>query len=296
MSAEQNNQRFQLENVFNVKGRVALVTGGGSGIGLMATQALAVNGATVYITGRTGEKLDRVTELYGKNIPGQIIPLTSDVTSKDSIAQLVKEIESKEKALHILINNAGISSNPGNTDAEDPKQLQQELFQDSISTFAEWESVYRTNVTQAFFTTAAFLPLLQKGTDLDHGWSSTVINITSISGIVKTSQHHFAYNASKAAAIHLSTMLAHEIASSGLKIRVNNIAPGVFPSEMTAKSSDENQKSALPKEKYEQKVPANRPGKDEDMAGAVLFAAANQYLNGQTVVVDGGYVLAAGTV
>lgn len=296
MSAEQNNQRFQLENVFNVKGRIALVTGGGSGIGLMATQALAVNGAKVYITGRTGEKLDRVTELYGKNIPGQIIPLTSDVTSKDSIAQLVKEIESKEKALHILVNNAGISSNPGNTDAEDPKQLQQELFQDSISTFAEWESVYRTNVTQAFFTTAAFLPLLQKGTDLDHGWSSTVINITSISGIVKTSQHHFAYNASKAAAIHLSTMLAHEIASSGLKIRVNNIAPGVFPSEMTAKSSDENQKSALPKEKYEQKVPANRPGKDEDMAGAVLFVAANQYLNGQTVVVDGGYVLAAGTV
>lgn len=296
MSAEQNNQRFQLENVFNVKGRIALVTGGGSGIGLMATQALAVNGAKVYITGRTGEKLDRVTELYGKNIPGQIIPLTSDVTSKDSIAQLVKEIESKEKALHILINNAGISSNPGNTDAEDPKQLQQELFQDSISTFAEWESVYRTNVTQAFFTTAAFLPLLQKGTDLDHGWSSTVINITSISGIVKTSQHHFAYNASKAAAIHLSTMLAHEIASSGLKIRVNNIAPGVFPSEMTAKSSDENQKSALPKEKYEQKVPANRPGKNEDMAGAVLFVAANQYLNGQTVVVDGGYVLAAGTV
>merc|ERR1712187_1003042 len=168
MSAEQNNQRFQLENVFNVKGRVALVTGGGSGIGLMATQALAVNGAKVYITGWTGEKLDRVVELYGKNIPGQIVPLPSDVTSKDSITQLLKEIESKEKALHILINNAGISSSPGNTDAEDPKQLQQELFQDSISTFDEWESVYRTNVTQAFFTTAAFLPLLQKGTDLAH--------------------------------------------------------------------------------------------------------------------------------
>ncbi|EYE93379.1 SDR family NAD(P)-dependent oxidoreductase [Aspergillus ruber CBS 135680] len=294
--AEHSNQRFQLENVFNVKGRVALVTGGGSGIGLMATQALAVNGAKVYITGRTGEKLDRVTELYGKNISGQIIPLTSDVTSKDSIAKLAKEIESKEKALHILINNAGISSTPGNTDAEDPNQLQQELFHDSISTFDEWESVYRTNVTQAFFTTAAFLPLLQKGTDLDHGWSSTVINITSISGIIKSSQHHFAYNASKAAAIHVSKMLAHEIASSGLKIRVNNIAPGVFPSEMTAKSSDEKQKSELPKEKYEQKVPANRPGKDEDMAGAVLFTAANQYLNGQTVVVDGGYVLATGTV
>lgn len=275
---------------------VALVTGGGSGIGLMATQALAVNGAKVYITGRTGEKLDRVTELYGKNIPGQIIPITSDMTSKDSIQELVKEIESKETALHILINNAGISSSTANTEADDPKKLQQELFQHSSSTFDEWEQVFRTNVTQLFFTTTAFLPLLQKGTDLDHGWSSTVINISSISGIVKTAQHHFAYNTSKAASVHLSKMLAHEVTSSGLKIRINNIAPGVFPSEMTAQSSDEKQKSALPKEKYEQKVPAGRPGKEEDMAGAILFAAANQYLNGQTVVVDGGYVLAAGTV
>lgn len=91
-------------------------------------------------------------------------------------------------------------------------------------------------------------------------------------------------------------MLAHEVASSGLKIRINSIAPGVFPSEMTADGSDEKQKSSLPKEKYEQKVPAGPPGKEEDMAGAILFAAANQYLNGQTVVVDGGYVLAAGTV
>lgn len=262
----------------------------------MATQALAVNGAKVYITGRTGEKLDRVTELYGKNIPGQIIPITSDVTSTESIQKLVKEIESKEKALHVLINNAGISSSTANTEADDPKQLQQELFHNSSSTFDEWERVFRTNVSQLFFTTAAFLPLLQKGTDLDHGWSSTVINISSISGIVKTSQHHFAYNASKAAAVHLSKMLAHEVASSGLKIRINNIAPGVFPSEMTAQGSDEKQKSSLPKEKYEQKVPAGRPGKEEDMASAILFAAANQYLNGQTVVVDGGYVLAAGTV
>ena len=262
----------------------------------MATQALAVNGAKVYITGRTSEKLDRVTELYGKNIPGQIIPITSDMTSKESIQELVKEIESKEKSLHILINNAGISSSTANTEADDPKMLQQELFQHPSSTFDEWEQVFRTNVTQLFFTTTAFLPLLQKGTALDHGWSSTVINISSISGIVKTAQHHFAYNTSKAASVHLSKMLAHEVTSSGLKIRINNIAPGVFPSEMTAQSSDEKQKSALPKEKYEQKVPAGRPGKEEDMAGAILFAAANQYLNGQTVVVDGGYVLAAGTV
>lgn len=91
-------------------------------------------------------------------------------------------------------------------------------------------------------------------------------------------------------------MLAHEIASSNLNIRVNNIAPGVFPSEMTAKESNKKQKSSLTKEKYEGKVPAGRPGKDEDMGSAILFAVCNQYLNRQTVVVDGGYVLAAGTV
>lgn len=261
----------------------------------MATQALAVNGAKVYITGRTKEKLDRVVELYSKDIPGEIIAIPADVTSKESIQKLVDEISSKESKLDILINNAGISSANQNTDQEDPKDLQQELFHNK-GKVSDWEDVMRTNVMQLFFVTTAFLPLLSKSTENEYGWSSTVINISSISGIIKASQHHFAYNASKAAAVHLTKMLAHEIADSGVKIRVNNIAPGVFPSEMTAKESDDTQKSSLPKEKYEGKVPAGRPGKDEDMAGAVLFTASNQYLNGQTIVVDGGYVLATGSV
>ncbi|KAJ6178557.1 hypothetical protein N7519_009018 [Penicillium mononematosum] len=295
MSAQESNRSFKLETLFNLKDRVALVTGGGSGIGLMATQALAVNGAKVYITGRTKEKLDRVAELYSKDIPGQIIPIAADVTSKESIKKLVNEISAKESKLHILINNAGISSPTQNTDPADPKALQEELFNNQ-STTQEWEEVMRTNVTQLFFTTTAFLPLLNKGTEDEHAWSSTVVNISSISGLVKSAQHHFAYNASKAAAVHLTKMLAHEIASSQLKIRVNNIAPGVFPSEMTAEGSDEKQKSTLPKEKFEGKVPAGRPGKDEDMGSAVLFTVSNQYLNGQTIVVDGGYLLAAGTL
>ena len=64
---------------------------------------------------------------------------------------------------------------------------------------------------------------------------------------------------------------------------------------MTADESDENQKSFIPKEQFEEKVPARRPGRDQDMAGAVLFAVTNQYLNGQIIVVDGGYLLAVGT-
>jgi len=291
---KQNNADFKLESLFNVKDKITLITGGGSGIGLMATQALAVNGAKVYIVGRTKEKLDRVTETYGKDIAGKIIPIVADISKKDSIASLVKEIESKEKSIDILINNAGISSDSFETEASSAEEMKKNLFEQENATFEDWTDVYRTNVPQIFFMTTAFLPLLQKSTEDQYGYSATVINISSISGLVKSPQHHFSYNASKAAVIHLTRMLASEIASNGLKIRVNSVAPGVFPSEMTAGESGKNQKSEIQKEKYAEKVPAQRPGNDRDMGAAILFAATNQYLNGQTVVVDGGYTLAAG--
>ncbi|KAL5353609.1 hypothetical protein ACLOAV_001646 [Pseudogymnoascus australis] len=276
--SSQSNDNFLLSEVFNVKGRVALVTGGGSGIGLMATQALA---------------LDKVVEAHGQNIAGEIIPITADITLKSDIAKLVKEIESREKCLCILINNAGISGNTLETEAKTAEEMKKNLFDAENSTFDDWCNTYRTNVPQLFFMTTAFLPLLQKSSELHHGYSGTVINISSISGIVKSSQHHFGYNASKAASIQLTKLLASEVANNGLKVRINSIAPGVFPSEMTAGESGTDQKSHIDKEKY-QKLPAKRPGKDQDMAGAVLFAAANQYLNGQTVAVDGGYLLHAG--
>ena len=76
--------------------------------------------------------------------------------------------------------------------------------------------------------TMAFLPLLQAASEHQHGFSGTVINMCSISGIVKTAQHHFAYNASKAAVIHLTKMLGFEIGNNGLKVRVNSIAPGMY--------------------------------------------------------------------
>ncbi|KAK4934102.1 hypothetical protein LTR66_015724, partial [Elasticomyces elasticus] len=289
MTSTGNDQSsLKLENLFSVEGKVALVTGGGTGIGLMTTQALAVNGAKVYIVGRTLEKLEKVRDTYGKDIPGDIIPMQADVSSKDDIRELVKQISSKEQHLDILINNAGIELNSQQTEAKTAEEMSDNLFNDENETFETWTDTYRTNVPQLFFMTIAFLPLLQKATEHQEKWSAAVINVSSISGIVKTAQHHFAYNASKAAAIHLTTMMSSEIASNGLKVRVNSIAPGVFPSEMTAGDSNDAQKSSIPKEKYEDKTSALRPGKDEDMASAMLFVATNQYLQGQTVVVDGG--------
>ena len=261
----------------------------------MAAQALAVNGAKVYIVGRTAEKLDNVVKTYGQDIEGEIIALQGDVTKKDDIKRLVEEIESREQCLCILINNAGISSESLTTEVHSATEMQEELFSTDKSTFDDWADVYRTNVASVYFTTTAFLPLLQKSSERHHGWSGTVINISSISGIVKSAQHHFSYNASKSAAIHLTRLLAAEVANNHLKVRINSIAPGVFPSEMTGSDSDQYQKSHLPKEKYAEKVPAGRPGRDVDMAQTILMFAANQYLNGETLAVDGGYVLAHGS-
>ncbi len=212
---------------------MALVTGGGSGIGLMIVQALAINGAKVYITGRSEEKLEKVAELYGKDIEGSIIPTTADIGQKSEISRLVKEIESKEKCLCILVNNAGISKGTHTvSESKNAEEMKQNMFDKESNTFEEWTETYRTNVAGMYFLTTACLPLLQRSTDTHKGYSGCVINITSISGLVRVSQHHPAYNASKAAAIHLSNMLGAEIADAGLKIRVNNIAPGKMMSNI----------------------------------------------------------------
>ena len=260
----------------------------------MATQALAVNGAKVYITGRTKAKLDNVVSTYGKNVSGEIIALPGDISTKEGVSALYDEYAKREKCLCILVNNAGISSATTQVESRRGAEMRSNFFDTDKSTYQDWDQTYNTNVTSTFFTTTAFLPLLEKSSEIHKHWSSTVINISSISGLVKTAQHHFPYNVSKAAAVQLTRLLAAEITANGLKIRVNSIAPGVFPSEMTTEGSDEDQKSHIPKEKYEEKVPARRPGKDEDMAASVLYFATNQYLNGQTLAVDGGYTLAAG--
>ncbi|KAI0758064.1 NAD(P)-binding protein [Fomes fomentarius] len=288
------NAKFGTNRLFNVEGWVAVVTGGGTGIGLMIAQAFANNGARVYITGRRPEALETVVKTWGKNLThprGQVIPISVDVTDKASIEKLVKEISQNEKHVDVLVNNAGISKGTSMVEKGDEgaKELKEQLWNEELS---DWEDVYRTNVIGYFFTSAAFLPLLSAAAREGH--TGTVINVSSMSGITRTSQHHFKYNVSKAAAIHLSQLLAQEFRRPGVKVRVNNIAPGIFPSEMTVGESDQANKSAMeiPSDYGEKKgIPAGRPGREEDMAQTALFLACNEYAYGQTVAVEGGYLL-----
>jgi NAD(P)-dependent dehydrogenase (short-subunit alcohol dehydrogenase family) len=87
--------------------------------------------------------------------------------------------------LDILVNNAGISTGSTNTEAGSAEALKKELFENESATFADWDDIFRTNVSSIFFMTTAFLPLLDAGSNKTRGWSSTVLNITSISGMVK---------------------------------------------------------------------------------------------------------------
>ena len=105
---------------------------------------------------------------------------------------------------------------------------------------------------------------------------------------MRESQGHFAYNAAKGATVHLSKLMSAEFEKA--EVRVNSIAPGYFPSEMTMKGSDEDNKSRMPAEKVQEKghVPAQRPGSDEEMAQAVIFLTKNMYVNGEVIAVDGG--------
>ena len=211
---------------------------------------------------------------------------------------MVREVEARERCLHVLINNAGIWSAAHSPEGESAEEIKKRLFDPEDATFENWGKVYRTNTAAHYFMTTAFLPLLQRGSEQHRGYSSTVINISSTSGMINSSENHFPAGTCKAGTIQLTKVLASEMAKAGLRIRINSIAPGIFPSEITTKTSNvDTQKSELPDDyPLTKEIAAGRPGNDSDMANAILFLATNQYLNGQIIAVDGGYLLKHGSL
>ncbi|KIK69665.1 hypothetical protein GYMLUDRAFT_212399 [Collybiopsis luxurians FD-317 M1] len=285
---------YNAKALYDLTGLVAMVTGGGTGIGYMIARGLAANGAKVYITGRRANVLQKIVDTTPKD-EGEIIALQMDVTSKESILNAKKEIETREGKLHILVNNAGqvgptspFLQDPTSPELKDGESFGSALFKEDLQ---GWSDLYSINVFSIFFTTTAFLGLLEKGTKECRipGYTSTVINITSISGIIKLAQDHFCYNSAKAAASHLTKMLSTEFALKKVPVRVNAIAPGVYASEMTV--------DTIPPEMVDQigkgisPVPAKRDGSAEEMAGTVVYLAskAGCYTNGQEIIIDGGY-------
>lgn len=198
-----SNAELKVTTLFDVSNFAAVVTGGGSGIGLMITQALVANGAKVYITGRRPEALQKVVETYSTG-PGSIHALPGDISQKDGVKRLADEIAQKEPTgIHLLVNNAGIArddntrfSKAGKPDFEDAEAISEHLLQSQPE---QWAETFQTNITAQYFTTAALLPLLAKGRDVTPGYTSSVVNIASISGVMKgTSGGQFAYATSKA--------------------------------------------------------------------------------------------------
>lgn len=148
-----------------------------------------------------------------------------------------------------------------------------------------WAETLKVNVTGGYYMSMAFLPLLEKGNKRTPGYTSSIVNVSSISGAMKgSSMGQFAYASSKAAFTHLSRMMATVF--TDVKVRVNVIAPGIFPSEMTVGSSDKDNKSSTD---MKSENPAGRKGKDSDMAATILFLVGKGgvFFNEQIMYPDG---------
>ncbi|KAK5711738.1 hypothetical protein LTR15_012333 [Elasticomyces elasticus] len=284
---------FEASRLFSCANQVALITGGGTGIGLMAAQALASNGAKVYITGRRMEALETAAKTHDPSHGGQIIPIgPCDVTKKEDLQKIVKELEGKEKYLSLVMCNAGVGGPKAPPEQEGGEELKKNLWENE--SVEAWNECYNVDVTAVYFTAVACLPLLQKGLKSSgtggpfERFGPSIITTSSMSGLMRDSQGHFAYNTAKGATVQLTKLMSAEFLKTG--IRVNSIAPGYFPSEMTTKESGDDQKSEMPHDMAKDKghVPIERGGKEEEMGMMVIFFAKNEYVNGQIVAIDGG--------
>jgi NAD(P)-dependent dehydrogenase (short-subunit alcohol dehydrogenase family) len=253
-----------MENLFDVSGKTALVTGGSRGIGLMIARGLVAAGARVIVSSRKAEDVEGTARELAEL--GDCQAIVGDVSTPEGTATLAGAVRARFPALDILVNNAGATW--GAPLEEFPP--------------GGWEKVMRTNVEGVFNLTVALLPALRKAADVED--PARVINIGSVDGIRTPSVENYSYSASKAAVHMLTRHLAKRLASE--HITVNAIAPGPFESKMMAFILDDPES----REMVEQNVPLGRIGRPEDLAGLSLFLAsrAGSYLTGAVIPLDGG--------
>ncbi|HXQ21644.1 MAG TPA: glucose 1-dehydrogenase [Candidatus Acidoferrales bacterium] len=251
-----------MKDLFSIEGKVAVITGGSRGIGLMIARGFVENGATVYVSSRKREACDQVAAELSQH--GTCISAPADLSTEAGAKQLTDAVAARESAVHVLVNNAG--ANWGAPLAEYPDSA--------------WDKVLALNVKSVFHLTRALLPQLERAAR--PGDPARVINIGSIDGLQAPLLETYAYSASKAAVHHLTRVLAHQLASRN--ITVNAIAPGPFESKMMAETLQRFRDAIVAS------CPLGRIGEPEDMAGAAIFLAsrAGAYLTGAVIPVDGG--------
>ena len=261
---------MNLQNMFGLDGRIALVTGGSRGIGKMIVEGyLAAGCARVYISARKSAQIEEAVADFETRYPGKVIGLPVDLSTVEGCRALAKELEAREERLDILVNNAGAA------------------WGEPFEGFPEagWDKVMDLNVKSLFFLTQQLHGLLSAAASFDR--PAKVINIASIDGVSNNPQETYSYQASKAGLIHLTRRMALQLAPE--RIGVSAIAPGAFPSSMNKDARDHADTVA-------ERIPAGRVGTPEDMAGAAIYLAsrAGDYVTGATLVVDGGVSWARG--
>ena len=250
--------------LFSLKGRSALITGGSRGIGRMIAEGFLRAGARVYISARKADAC--VATADELSVIGPCVSLPADVSTQGGVQQLVAAYQQHEKSLDILVNNAGAAWG-----------APYEEFPES-----GWDKVVDLNLKAPFFLTQALTPLLKKAAT-DH--LAKVIHIASIDGVSVNPQETYSYAASKAGLIHLTRRMALKLAPE--RIVVSAIAPGAFASTMNKDARDHGDEIA-------KRIPRGRIGTPEDMAGAAIYLAsrAGDYVVGSTLIVDGGVTYA----
>ncbi len=255
-----------MNELFSLKGRTALITGGSRGIGRMIAQGFLAQGAKVYISARKAAACDQTAAELSAY--GPCVSLPADVSTVEGVRALVAAYGQHESQLDILVNNAGAA------------------WGAPFDAFPEsgWDKVVDLNLKTPFFLTQALHEQLRKAAAQQ---PAKVINIASIDGISVNPMETYSYAASKAGLIHMTKRMALHLVKDN--IVMSAIAPGAFASDMNKDARDhETEVSA--------RIPAGRIGSLEDMAGAAIYLAsrAGDYVLGSTLVVDGGVSYARG--
>ncbi|KAI0783479.1 NAD-P-binding protein [Abortiporus biennis] len=263
---------FKVDNLFNVSGKVVLVTGGSRGIGKMIATGFVSNGAKVYISSRSAKDCEATAKELNALGPGSCIAIPADMQKLSEVERLVKELSAKEKSLHVLVNNAGAA------------------WGDTIDDYpdAAFTKLLTLNLQRVFSLTQKCLPLLRTAA-LEGGLDgriyrdpARIINIGSVEGLGVADHETYAYAASKAGLHHLSRALAGRLGVEG--ITSNTIACGPFQSKMMAYTLD------TVGEAIKARIPLRRIGTPEDVAGTALYLSsrAGAFVNGATIALDGG--------